>query len=125
MDSAPLHASIEQLIGTLGLAIDVAGVIIIVTGIAWSTAVFALGRMDGDRYESFKMRIGRSLLLGLEMLVAADIVKTIALTATLESLGILAALVAIRTFLSWSLTVEIEGSWPWQPLHPSHGRGTQ
>jgi uncharacterized membrane protein len=54
------------------------------------------------------------MLLGLEILVAADIVRTVALEATLESVGILGLLVLIRTFLSWSLDVELEGRWPWQ-----------
>ena len=63
---------------------------------------------------TYKIRIGRSLLLGLEVLVAADIVKTIALELTFTSLGLLAGLVLIRTFLSWTLVLEIEGRWPWQ-----------
>ena len=53
-------------------------------------------------------------MLGLEILIAADIVRTVALEATLESIGFLGLLVLIRTFLSWSLSVEIEGHWPWQ-----------
>ena len=61
-----------------------------------------------------RIRIGRSLLLGLEVVVAADIVKTIAVAPTLPSLAVLAGLVLIRTFLSWTLVLEIEGRWPWQ-----------
>jgi uncharacterized membrane protein len=61
------------------------------------------------------VRLGKALLLGLEILVAADIVRTVALEATLESILTLGLLVLVRTFLSWSLTVEIEGRWPWQP----------
>src|SRR2546421_4989713 len=74
-------------------------------------------------YDAYKIRIGRSLLLGLEVLVAADIVKTIALELTLMSLGVLAGLVLIRTFLSWTLVLEIEGRWPWQ-REPSHVNAT-
>jgi uncharacterized membrane protein len=70
--------------------------------------------MAGQRYDAYKIRIGRSLLLGLEVLVAADIVRTIALDLTALSLALLAGLVLIRTFLSWTLTLEIEGRWPWQ-----------
>jgi uncharacterized membrane protein len=66
------------------------------------------------RYDQYKIRIGRSLLLGLELLVAADIVKTIAIELTFTSLGLLAGLVVVRTFLSWTLVLEIEGRWPWQ-----------
>jgi uncharacterized membrane protein len=79
------------------------------------------GQVD-DRYEQYKGRLGRSLLLGLEILVAADIVRTVALDATLESVIVLGLLVVIRTFLSWSLVVEIEGRWPWQQAHTALGK---
>ena len=62
----------------------------------------------------YRIRIGRTLLLGLEILVAADIVKTVALEPTFSSLGVLAGLVLVRTFLSWTLMLEIEGRWPWR-----------
>jgi uncharacterized membrane protein len=114
MDQAMPRVWVEELIGAIGLGIDLFGVLIIVTGIAWATAGFVRLHMNGEHFESYKGRVGRSLLLGLEMLVAADIVKTIALEATFASLGVLAGLVAIRTFLSWSLVVEIDGRWPWQ-----------
>jgi uncharacterized membrane protein len=68
-----------------------------------------------ERYSQLKRHLGRTLLLGLEILVAADIVRTVALEATLESVLVLALLVLVRTFLSWALEVEIEGRWPWQP----------
>ena len=65
-------------------------------------------------YQKFRHNLAHSLLLGLEMLIAADIIRTIALETTVESILLLALLVLIRTFLSWSLAVEIEGRWPWQ-----------
>jgi len=65
-------------------------------------------------YERFRVILGKSLLIGLELLVAADIIRTVALDATLMSLAILASLVMVRTFLGWTITVEIEGRWPWQ-----------
>jgi uncharacterized membrane protein len=68
----------------------------------------------------FKNYIGRTLLLGLEILVAADIIRTVALDPTLESVAVLGLLVLIRTFLSWSLVVEIEGRWPWRPKVPGN-----
>ena len=71
-------------------------------------------RLDQGLYDQYKIHIGRSLLLGLEVLVAADIVKTIAIELTFTSLGLLAGLVVVRTFLSWTLVLEIEGRWPWQ-----------
>lgn len=114
MEPASVEQSIEDAIAAIGVAIDVVGVLIIVAGILWATARFLARHMGEEHYESYRGRIGRSLLLGLEMLVAADIVKTIALEATFQSLGILAGLVAVRTFLSWSLVLEIDGRWPWQ-----------
>jgi uncharacterized membrane protein len=67
---------------------------------------------------SFRTTIGRGVLLGLELLVAADIIGTIAVTPTFRSLGILAMIIAIRTFLSASLSVEIEGALPWRRTRP-------
>ena len=69
---------------------------------------------DNRAYESYKHQLGKTLLLGLEFLVAADVVRTVALEPTLTNVAVLGLLVVIRTFLSWSLTVEIEGRWPWQ-----------
>ena len=81
---------------------------------------FGLNRGRGQLYHQLKISLGKALLLGLEVLVAADIVHTVALEATLESVFVLGLLVLIRTFLSWALVVEIEGHWPWQPRHQSH-----
>jgi uncharacterized membrane protein len=104
----------EWWIDTVALGIDSLGVAVIVGGIAWSTFHFLLQHMSELHYHAYKSRIGRSLLLGLEMLVAADIVKTIALEVTFASLGVLAGLVAVRTFLSWTLVIEVDGRRPWQ-----------
>ena len=68
-----------------------------------------------DHYHRYKHSLGQSLLLGLEILVAADVVRTVALEPTLLNVAALGLLVVVRTFLSWSLVVEIEGLWPWQP----------
>lgn len=64
-------------------------------------------------YDDYRRWLGRSLLLGLEILVAADIVRTVALEPSLTNVAVLGILVLVRTFLSWSLVVEIEGRWPW------------
>ena len=98
----------------VGVGIELFGVFIIVAGIVWSTYLCVRWRMKTTHhYDDYKIRIGRSLLLGLEVLVAADIVKTIAIELTFTSLGLLAGLVLVRTFLSWTLVLEIEGRWPW------------
>ena len=110
---AALEVTIGHWIRFVGGGIEIFGVLVIVLGIAWSTYLFLHRRDTGPYYEAYKIRIGRSLLLGLEVLVAADIVKTIALELTFISLGLLAGLVLVRTFLSWTLVLEIEGRWPW------------
>jgi uncharacterized membrane protein len=105
----------------VGIGIESFGVLVIVAGIAWSTYRFLQRHMAEQHYDAYKIRIGRSLLLGLEVLVAADIVKTIALELTFTSLGLLAGLVLVRTFLSWTLVLEIESRWPWQrEKRPGH-----
>ncbi|QIG49421.1 DUF1622 domain-containing protein [Nordella sp. HKS 07] len=109
-----MTATISHGIRFIGDAIDVFGVMTIVIGIVWSTSHFLRRPTEEHYFDRYKIRIGRTLLLGLEMLVAADIVKTIAVEPTFTSLGVLAGLVAIRTFLSWTLVLEIEGRWPWQ-----------
>jgi len=103
----------------VGVCIEVFGVFIIVAGIVGSTLLCVHWRQQSRPYDEYKIRIGRSLLLGLEVLVAADIVKTIAIELTFTSLGLLAGLVIVRTFLSWTLVLEIEGRWPWSPEIPT------
>jgi uncharacterized membrane protein len=98
----------------VGVGIEIFGVFVIVAGIIWSTFLCIHWRASANPYDEYKIRIGRSLLLGLEVLVAADIVKTIAIELTFTSLGLLAGLVVVRTFLSWTLVLEIEGRWPWR-----------
>ncbi len=100
----------------VGRLIDAAGIAAIVTG-AILAALFAVPRLlrrQAGVYEQFRRFLGRSILLGLELLVAADIIRTVAVSPTLESVAVLAAIVLIRTFLSWSLELEITGRWPWQ-----------
>lgn len=111
--------SFQESIELVGEVIDVAGVVAIVIGTVVATLLAGrdlLGRGSGERdtYESYRQRLGRSILLGLELLVAADIIKTVAITPTFESVGVLALIVLVRTFLSWSLELEISGRWPWQ-----------
>ncbi len=106
----------QEWIDTAGRAVDAAGVLAVVLGAVLAT-VFALThllRRQSEVYGRFRRFLGRSILLGLELLVAADIIRTVAVTPTLESVGVLACIVLIRTFLSWSLELEITGRWPWQ-----------
>ncbi|MFO1088802.1 MAG: DUF1622 domain-containing protein [Hyphomicrobiales bacterium] len=108
-----VQSTIDAIVHLVGSGIEVFGVAIIVLGILLSTLNY-MRASTGGGYDAYKIAIGRSLLLGLEVLVAADIVKTVATELTFTNLGELAALVVIRTFLTWALVLEIEGRWPWQ-----------
>ena len=103
-------------IETVGKVIDAVGVATIALGgvLAAGIAVGRLLRRTPDTYRLFRSQLGRAILVGLELLVAADIIRTVAVTPTLESVGVLAGIVLIRAFLSWSLELEISGRWPWQ-----------
>jgi uncharacterized membrane protein len=75
-------------------------------------------------YERFRVVLGKTLLLGLELLVAADIIRTVAFELTMLNVAMLGALVVVRTFLGWTLTVEVEGHWPWRK-EPSGAAGAE
>ena len=100
----------------IGKGIDAAGVAIIVLGalVATVAAVSRVLDRQADVYRRYRRQLGRTILLGLELLVAADIIRTVAVTPTLTSVAVLAGIVVIRTFLSFSLELEITGRWPWQ-----------
>jgi len=98
-----------------------------VVGAITTTVVFLLrvikeGAMD-DCYRKFRSDFGKAILLGLEFLIASDIVGTVAVGPTFSDLGVLAVLVMIRTFLSFSLELEITGRWPWQNSPDGHRSG--
>jgi uncharacterized membrane protein len=90
------------------------GVIVVGALFALVSSLVRLRNGESDAYYHFRRRLGRAILLGLELLVAAEFVGTVAVEPTLENVLVLAFIVLIRTFLSVSLTVEIEGRWPWQ-----------
>lgn len=116
--------SFDETIETVGKAVDVLGVATMIAGIgvAAALALHERGRLDAAAvYRGFRRRLGRSILLGLELLVAADIIRTVAISPTFESVGVLALIVAIRTFLSFALEIELEGRWPWQRATPPGG----
>ena len=103
----------------LSLIIEGLAVTLIVFGVFVSTIRFFSNRFSEStsyerRYTDYRHSLARSLMLGLEILVAADVVRTIALEPTFENVAVLGILVMIRIALGWSLVVEIEGHWPWQ-----------
>ncbi len=105
-----------EVVDGVGTVVDGVGVAVIVVGAmaAVVTAAHAGVAHQPGIYPMFRRHLGRSILLGLELLVAADIIRTVAVTPTLASVAVLALIVVIRTFLSFSLELEITGRWPWQ-----------
>lgn len=103
-------------------ALELTGMLVIVGGVVFSVLSYTRAHYrTGDwsaGYDALRASLGRAILLGLELLVAADIIKTVAGDFDLESVGILAAIILIRTFLSFSLEVEIKGRLPWQASGP-------
>lgn len=106
----------QEFMDNVGTAVDAAGVAVIVIGILAATGrSLLLPPPPGlDRYSAYRRSLGRAILLGLELLVAGDIIRTVAVAPTLENMAVLGAIVIIRTFLSFSLELEISGRWPWQ-----------
>jgi uncharacterized membrane protein len=108
----------HSFVDLLAKFLKLAGVGIIIGSVLIATALFVLGGLQGRRwreaYEGYRSNLGRGILLGLELLVGADIISTITAPLSPQSVGLLAGIVAIRTFLSFSLETEIEGCWPWQ-----------
>jgi len=114
---------------SVGQGIDASGVAVIVIGGIGAAVAAGLRavQQQSQVYQRLRQQLGRSILLGLELLVAADIIRTVAVTPTLQSVAVLAGIVLIRTFLSFSLELEITGQWPWRkapaqaPDSPSGG----
>jgi uncharacterized membrane protein len=110
--------SVTRLMEPVATGLELFGVFVIVAAILWATARFLLRDLrsgDGIRaYERYRANLGRGILLGLEILVGADIVATVTAPLTFRSVGLLGLIILIRTFLSFSLETEIEGRWPWR-----------
>ena len=123
MSSSLLETSDGPLLGEWAIAQDVSEWIEVVAIVVIVVAVLA-GLVSGARVvrtegpgagvEAIKYAIGRGLLLGLDLLIAADIIRTVTLEPTLENVTALGVLVIVRTFLAWSIVVELHGRWPWQ-----------
>lgn len=109
---------VDQLIEDVGTAVEIAGVAAIVLGVVASIVALVVRMVrrvpDADVYRLARRDIGRSILFGLELLVAGDIIRTVVVSPTFTSVGVLAIVVLIRTFLSFTLELEISGRWPWQ-----------
>ena len=113
----------NHVVARIAEVIDGAGIAVTVIGAASAAAAAAIrfGHHETGIYRRFRQQLGRSILLGLELLVAGDIIRTVATEPSLTSVAVLGIIVLIRTFLSFSLDVELTGRWPWQKdpaVHP-------
>lgn len=108
----------DHLVSAAAQAVELAGVAVLLFGAILAGGAFAtrVVRRSGlhEAYHLLRADLGRAILLGLELLVIADIIGTVAIEPTLQNLGVLAVIVVIRTFLSFTLELEVNGRWPWQ-----------
>lgn len=113
-----IESRTSHFVAAIGYLIEMFGVLIVVVAAVVSTSLFVhryfQGHISGTAYQDYRANLGRGILLGLEFLVAGDIIRTVALEPSLTNLAVLAGIVVIRTFLSFTLEVEITGRWPWQ-----------
>ncbi|MGF1612839.1 MAG: DUF1622 domain-containing protein [Gammaproteobacteria bacterium] len=118
----PMHT--RHLFEVIVTGVELVAVAIIAIGLIWAFALGARGlltrRPANEVYERVRGNFGHVLLLGLEVLIAADIVETVTMELTLTSVSTLGLLVLVRTFLSWSIEMETTGRWPWQPRPQNH-----
>ena len=107
----------EELISVIGYGIESIGVFVVIIGTAVSSFHFLskFRKMpEGSAYRIYRRQLGRSIILGLEFLIAGDIIRTVVVADTLANVTILGLIILIRTFLSFTLHLEVEGRWPWQ-----------
>lgn len=107
---------VEDIISSIAMVIEVFGIMVIVLGLLWGSLQFVINRLrhQQDAFSAYRRKIGHSILLGLELLVAADIIDTVTIDPTLDSVIVLGLIVLIRTFLSFSIEIELEGVFPWR-----------
>lgn len=111
-------ATMLAIAGSVAQVFELAGIAVVILGGIYAAGAFVQETLrrtaaGEDRVAAFRRMLGRAILTGLELLVAADIIRTVAIDPTLESVAVLGLIVIIRTFLSFSLEVEIDGRWPW------------
>ncbi len=111
-----MTASFRDLMSLIGLGLDAMGVVIVAVGALGALLHAALhsARTIGDRYRALRENLGRAILLGLEFLIAGDIIRSVVVDPTLMNVAVLGLIVLVRTFLSMTLQLEVEGRWPWQ-----------
>lgn len=110
-------AQFKEIIEIAGYALETIGVLVILLGFILSSVRFLnqlRSSIDKSAYREYRRNLGRSIILGLEFLIAGDIIRTVVVSDTLSSVAILALIILIRTFLIFTLHLEVEGRWPWQ-----------
>lgn len=116
-----MQASFLEVITVVGFVIEAFGILVVLIGSCISTTVFVRTYRtleEGVAYKKYRKDLGRSIILGLEFLIAGDIIRTVVVADSLENVGVLALIILIRSFLSVTLHLEIEGRWPWQKDSP-------
>jgi uncharacterized membrane protein len=117
----------EHFVGAAARVVEFIGVGVLLLGALLAAAAFGRRLVGGaafqDAYHALRADLGRAILLGLELLVIADIIGTVAIEPTLQNLGVLALIVAIRTLLSFALELEVSGRWPWQRAQAGEQKG--
>lgn len=106
-----------EIIFIAGYSIEAIGVLVVVVGSILSSLTFIRSYRqlpEGAAYRTYRRQLGRSIMLGLEFLIAGDIIRTVIVADTLENVAVLGMIILIRTFLSVTLHLEVEGRWPWQ-----------
>ena len=107
----------KQVADAVGTSFQVVGIGVLVIGALLAFALYlkaARRRETPTAYSDLRRNLGKAILVGLELLVAADIISSVAINPTFATVGVLGLIVLVRTFLSWSLEVEVNGRWPWQ-----------
>ena len=111
-----MTTTFREIMDLTGLVLDAGGVLVVVAGVLVSVVRFIAGRAASfaDSYRALRTEVGRAILLGLEFLIAGDIINSVVVDPTVTNIATLGMIVLIRTFLSMTLQLEVEGRWPWQ-----------
>jgi uncharacterized membrane protein len=106
-----------DLLGACGIGLEAFGVLVVVIGSVYATINYVKNfksTPNGVAYKTYRIQLGRSIMLGLEFLIAGDIIRTVIVHTSFESVTVLAIIILLRTFLSMTLHLEVEGRWPWE-----------
>jgi uncharacterized membrane protein len=114
----------KEIISVAGYGIEAVGVLVIISGLVAASLRFLGGyrkQAEGVAYRAYRRQLGRSIILGLEFLIAGDIIRTVVVADTLANVAVLGVIILIRSFLSVTLFLEVEGRWPWQQTQEHEG----